>query len=220
MDLLHGLETRHSVRQFLPTPIPDETLKRLLQAANRSPSYTNSQPWELAVVTGAKCDQLREHLYGIARAGTPSTAETPAPAQWPEDLARRAAEHHERRFREIGLARDDVEQRTAYRLNNYRFFGAPCVMFLFMERSLGPWSTFDLGLFAESLALAAHGLGLGSCLQASLTHYPDAVREFLGLPSHLKLMLGISVGYPDTSASINGYRSARRPLDEFVRWHS
>jgi nitroreductase len=119
----------------------------------------------------------------------------------------------------LEVERDDAKARNALRLMNYRFFDGPCVLFLLMDRTLSEWSTFDMGLIAQTLALAAHGLGLGTCLQASLTHYPDAVRDFLGLPQSKRLMLGVSLGYPDPAAKLNCYQSARKSLNEFVKWY-
>ena len=52
MELLEGIETRRSCRAFKPTPIKKEILEKILKAASKSPSYTNTQPWEVAVVTG------------------------------------------------------------------------------------------------------------------------------------------------------------------------
>jgi nitroreductase len=76
-----------------------------------------------------------------------------------------------------------------------------------------------VGLFSQSLILAAHSFGIGSCLQASITNYPDAIRDFLGLPPTRKLIIGISLGYPDPEAVINTYRSTRITLDDFVQWY-
>ena len=88
-----------------------------------------------------------------------------------------------------------------------------------MDRTLTSWSIFDLGLFAQSIVLAAHSFGLGSCLQAMLAIYPDAVREFLGIPREKLLVIGISLGYPDFEDRINAYQSGRVGLDDFVRWY-
>lgn len=219
MELLQAIASRRSIRAFKPDAIAEPTLRQLLQAANQSPSYTNTQPWEVALVTGASRDALSEILLGLASSGTPARSDVPSPAQWPQALAQRASEHNARRFRVLGIGRDDTQAREALRLKNYRFFDAPCVVFLFMERELGPWSTLDMGLFAQNLILSAHALGLGACLQGALTHYPDAVRDFLGLPQTKKLVLGVSLGYPEPEAEINSYHSSRRELDEFVRWY-
>jgi nitroreductase len=103
---------------------------------------------------------------------------------------------------------------------NFRFYGAPAVIFLFIDSSLGQWSVFDAGLFAQTLCLAAHSVGLGTCLQAALTSYPDAVRSFLDIPKSKRLVIGISIGYPDFEARINSYESTRIVLEDFVRQYS
>ncbi len=76
-----------------------------------------------------------------------------------------------------------------------------------------------MGLFSQSLILAAHSFGVGSCLQASITNYPDAIRDFLGIAPTRKLIIGISMGYPDPEAVINTYQSTRIALDDFVQWY-
>ncbi len=106
------------------------------------------------------------------------------------------------------------------RLLNFEFYGAPCVLFLFMDSTLGFWSIYDIGAFAQSIILAAHALGVESCLQASVAGYPDAVRKFLNIPKTKKLVIGISMGYPDLEAKINTYHSQRVGLDAFVQWYS
>ncbi len=220
MELLEGIETRRSFRAFKPTPIPEETLRRILKAASKSPSYTNTQPWEVAVVTGKKKEELSKILYNLAKSDVTPNPDMPSPGNWPPELDRRAREHGTKRFKALGIERENEQQRKKLRLMNFEFYGAPCVLFLFMDSTLGSWSIFDMGLFAQSFSLAAHAFGLGSCLQAQLASYPDAVRDFLGIPKTKKLILGISMGYPDLEAKINSYRSERAGLDAFVRWHA
>ncbi len=220
MELSDGIRTRQSVRGFKSTAIPEATLRQVLELARCSPSYTNTQPWELSVVSGAMRDQLGRKLYELAEAGVPSRSDVAIPAQWPLTQQTRTAEHQARRFAVLGIARDDSVGRNNLRLLNYQFFGAPCVLLLWLDRTLSEWSTFDLGLFTQTLSLAAHGHGLGTCLQASLTHYPDVVRELLGVAPDKRLMLGLSIGYPDPTAKLNSYRSARVEVDEFARWYS
>jgi len=219
MELIEGLETRRSVRGFKSTPVAVDMINRILNAANRSPSYTNSQPWEVAVVTGAKRDELSKVIYDLAASGTPAHPDEPSPKSWPADIAQRTKEHGAKRFAALGVGRDDTAKREELRLINFKFFNAPCAMLIFMDKELGPWSTMDIGIFLQSLTLAAHGLGLGTCLQASLSYYPDAVRNLLNIPESKKLMCGLSLGYPDLDAPLNIYRSARKDLNDFVKWY-
>ncbi|NDY84330.1 nitroreductase [Orrella sp. NBD-18] len=219
MKLIEGLETRTSIRGFKPTPVSKETIKKILHAASRSPSYTNSQPWEVAVVTGAKRDELSKILYDLAASGAKSNADVPAPKSWPEAIDSRTKVHGAKRFEALGVGRDDTARRNELRLQNFKFFDAPCAMFIFMDKSLGPWSTMDMGIFIHGLTLAAHGLGLGTCLQASLANYPDAVRSALNIPDNLQLVVGMSLGYPDHDADLNKYKSTRVDVDSFTRWY-
>jgi nitroreductase len=219
MELLEGIETRRSSRAFKSTPIPKDVMEKILLTAGRSPSYTNTQPWEVAVVGGQKKDELSKTIFELAKAKAAINSDIPHPQSWPPELEQRFREHGVRRLATIGVARDDAVGRENLRLSNFEFYGAPCVVFLFMDSTLSSWSIYDGGLFSQSLILAAHSFGVGSCLQASITNYPDAIRDFLGLPPTRKLIIGISMGYPDPEAVINTYRSTRITLDAFVQWY-
>ena len=220
MELLEGIETRRSYRAFKSTPIPKETIERILKVASRSPSFTNTQPWEVAVVVGEKKEELSRVLCELAKSDVPPNPDLPLPESWPPELEKRSREHSVKRFKVLGIERDDEQQREELRLLNFEFYGAPCVFFLFMDSTLGSWSVFDMGLFAQSIILAAHSLGVGSCLQATLARYPDAVRECLDIPGTKQLVLGIALGYPDPEARINAYQTERAGLDDFVQWHT
>ncbi|MBA7617719.1 Nitroreductase NfnB [subsurface metagenome] len=220
MELLEGIETRRSYRAFESTPISRETIERILKVASNSPSYTNTQPWQVAVVTGKKKEELSRILCELARADTIPNPDLPLPKSWPPELGRRAREHGARRLKVLGIERGDEKQRKELQLLNWQFYGAPCVFFLFMDSTLSSWSIFDMGLFAQNVILAAHSRGLGSCLQGSVANYPDTVREFLGMPKTKLLILGISIGYPALDAKINSYRSKKVGAGEFVQWYS
>jgi nitroreductase len=219
VELIEGIETRRSYRGFKSNPIPGETLEAILKSASRSPSYTNTQPWEVAVVCGKKRDELSAMLYRLADSNAASSPDIPSPTGWPPEMEKRSKEHGARRMTALGVERDDKEMRRKLRMMNYEFYGAPSCIFLFMDKSLTDWSLFDVGLFAQTLCLAAHAHGLGTCLQASTVSYPDAIREFLNIHNTKKLVIGISIGYPDPEAPINSYHSLRANIGEFVSWH-
>ncbi len=132
-------------------------------------------------------------------------------------MERRANEFFAGRLKALDVQGEEA-QRQALRQVSANFNGAPCVVFLFLDRSLTTWSAFDAGLFAQTLILAAHAHGLGSCLQAAIINYPDAIRDFLGIPDTKLLVLGVLLGYPDDDAPINAYRTTRVDVDEFVTW--
>ncbi|MBW2123100.1 MAG: nitroreductase [Deltaproteobacteria bacterium] len=168
---------------------------------------------------GKKKEELSRVLFELARAKAPTNPDLPVPEGWPPELEARSREHGTRRLSVLGVEREDRAKREELRLMNFRFYGAPCVIFLFTDRALSEWSIFDMGLFAENLILAAHSLGLGSCLQASVADYARAIREFLEIPETKRLIIAISIGYPDMGAKINAYRSLKQRPEEFTKWY-
>ena len=218
MEILEGIKTRRSIRGFKPNPITREVMEKILQAASSSPSYTNTQPWEVVVVSGKKKNELGRKLLELATVDAPTSSDLPMPKTWPSALEERSQEHGARRLSALGVARQDKEGREKLRLMNFEFYGAPCAVFLFIDGSLGEWSIYDMGLFTQDLILAAHSLGVGSCLQASVTNYALEIKKFFDIAESKKLVICISLGYPDEKAKLNAYRSLKQKPNEFTRW--
>jgi nitroreductase len=219
MDLIEGIKTRRSIRAFKDTTIPEETLNKILKAAANSPSFTNTQPWEVAVVCGKKKEDLRRIIYQLASKKEDTHPDLPMPKAWPPEHEARSREHGERRLAVLGVERDDEAAREKLNLMNFEFYGGPCAIFLFMDGSLNEWSVFDLGLFSQNLILAAHSFGVESCLQASVTRYAREIKKFLQLPESKKLVICISLGYPDNEAKLNTYRAVKQKPEEFTKWY-
>jgi len=219
MDLIEGIKTRRSIRAFKDKPIPEETLNKILQATANSPSYTNTQPWEVAVVCGEKKDSLSKMIHDLAQKHAKPHPDIPKPKDWPPKQKTLSKDHGARRLAVIGVERHDEVGREKLHLLNFEFFGGPCAIFLFMEGSLTEWSTFDMGLFAQNLILALHSFGLGSCLQASVTDYAKEIKQFLGISETKKLMICVSVGYPDSEAKLNTYKAIKQKPEDFTKWY-
>ena len=218
MELIEGIETRRSIRAFKDTPIAEETLNKILEAASHSPSYTNTQPWEVAVVCGKKKADLSKTLCDLTEKRADTHSDLPMPKNWPSAHETRAKEHGARRMSALGVERDDAEEREKLRVMNFKFYGAPCAVFLLMDGSLGEWSIFDMGLFTQNLILAAHAFGVESCLQASVTNYAQEIKTFLGLAENKKMVICISMGYPDNAARLNTYHAIKEKPEAFTKW--
>jgi nitroreductase len=218
MELLEGIKTRQSIRGFKPDPVPKDVINKILEAVSNTPSYTNTQPWEVVVVSGKKTGELSKIIFELAKAKAPTNPDLPMPKGWPAEPDARAHEHGARRLDTLGIERGDEEGREKLRLMNFEFYGAPCAAFLFIDGSLGEWSIFDMGLFTQNLILAAHSLGVESVLQASVTNYAPEIKKFLGVPDSKKLVIGIPLGYIDEEAKLNAYRSLKQKPEEFTKW--
>ena len=133
MELLEGIKTRRSFRAFKSTPVSKEIIKSILTSASKSPSYRNTQPWEVAIVSGEKKEELSRILCELAKSDVAPNRDMPAPENWPPELERRLREHGAKRFKALGIERADKQQRENLQLLNYEFYGAPCVIFLFID---------------------------------------------------------------------------------------
>ncbi|MBI2909185.1 MAG: nitroreductase [Chloroflexi bacterium] len=218
MDLIDAIKTRKSIRAFKPDPVPGEVLRDLLEIAVRAPSWANSQPWEFAVLGGGVVEQVRKAILQKAAAGAAPYSDIPWP-EFPSPWLDRIKNNGRRLFEVLGIRRDDVEKRRWWSLQGPGLFGAPNAIIFYLDRSLTAWSLFDLGLLAQNVMLAAQHYGLGTCAQAALVRYPDVLRRILNIPDSKKIVVGISIGYPDWDAVPNTHQSDREPLDVLVRWH-
>ncbi|MEW6456854.1 MAG: nitroreductase [Acidobacteriota bacterium] len=218
MDIIEAIKERRSIRAFRNDPIDKKIIEKILELALKSPSFQNSQPWEVIVVSGKKKDGLSQILYKMAEREAPKNPDLPLPVSFPEDISKRVDEHNLRRYRLLGIGAEEVQKKRELRLRNYLFFEAPVIIFLVQDKSLPLWSIFDMGLFSQTLMLASLNFGIYSCPQASVVYYPDEIRKFLDIPENKRIVIGISLGYPDWDAIINQYRSFRVDLSEIVRW--
>jgi len=218
MDAIDCIRTRKSIRGFKPQPVAREILNEILETAVWSPSYKNSQPWEVIILSGRKKEELTDMLIKLFEKGTLPCPDIPEPRVWPEAENARIADLYRRRAEASGINLDDPEVLKKAKIANFRFYKAPHAIYLFQDASLTPWSLFDLGLFAQSLMLSAHARGIGTVPQAFATDYAQDIKKFLSIPENKRLVLGISIGYPDPASPVNVFRTTRVDIAEIVRW--
>lgn len=218
MDAIECIRTRMSIRRFKPDPVPKELLLSIIETAMRSPSYKNSQPWEVVIVSGQKKEALTELLLNLLERDERPDPDLPEPVTWPEEIERRIKGHLLKRSSYLGIDITSPEAQKKAKRANFRFYGAPHGIFLYQDSSLTDWSILDMGMFAQSILLAANAHGLGAVPQAFLTDYAKNIKRFLGIPDTKRLILGISIGYPDLEDRANSYRSDRVSLEEVLRW--
>ena len=218
MDAVECIKTRMSIRKFKPEPVPKEVLMEVINIAKWSPSYKNSQPWESIILSGKKKEALTTMLLGLLEKGTTPRPDLPEPTSWPAAEAARIDHLYKKRAEATGIDLNDPGVVVKAKQANFGFYGAPHAIYLFQDASLTSWSLFDLGLFAQSLMLAAHAKGFGTVPQAFATDYAQDVKKFLSIPATKRLVLGISIGYPDLESRVNVLRTDRVETDEIVKW--
>ncbi|WP_457666402.1 nitroreductase [Thiolapillus sp.] len=220
MNVIEAMKNRISTRAYLDRPVDKETITRVLEAARWAPSGVNTQPWQVAVVQGDRLKQLSEAFLQRASEGVkPHPDYDYYPGEWTDPYKKRRFQCGMDLYKALDIGRDDKEKRREAALNNYRFFGAPVSLFFFMDKRMGKGSWLDMGMFIQSVMLAAREYGLGSCPQASTADYPDVVREKLGISAENLLLCGMALGYADESHPVNRYRTVRESVQAFTSWH-
>ncbi len=219
MNISDALRERKSTRAFLDKPVDRDRIIRILRAARHAPSGTNAQPWQVAVVSGKR----KEELSGIL--GRAFTESGPGamdyhyyPVDWHEPYKSRRVACGAQLYTAVGIDRRDRERRLAQWAENYRAFGAPVMLFFFLDPVMQKGSFLDYGMFLQSVMLAALEEGLATCAQAALGQYPELIKKFLGYSRETTLICGMALGYEDKDAPINGYRTPREEVAIFTRF--
>jgi nitroreductase len=208
MTVTDALFARRSCRAFKPDPVDKNTILTILKAAIRTPSWANSQPWEIFVAGGDTLKAINREFLSNSHNGLPANPDIPRPKGWPDAINKR------RRELTSGIALAAGEAAKQFGELNQKFFYAPAVIYLCMDKSLTAWSVFDLGALSQSIMLAASEHGLSTIPAVNLVHYPEVLHRVLGIPDELSVIFGIAIGYEDELHPINKFRSSRRPIEE------
>ncbi|MCP4953208.1 MAG: nitroreductase [Proteobacteria bacterium] len=212
--------SRRSIRAFLPTPVPQQTIENILDTAARAPSGTNIQPWKTYVLTG-------DSLAGLSRAilkvyNDPESAKDHTeeyayyPREWVSPYIERRRKIGWDLYGLLGITRDDKQKMHHQHGRNYCFFDAPVGLMFTIDRVLEQGSWLDYGMFLQNIMIAARGNGLDTCPQAAFTPFHRVISEYLNIPETQSVVCGMSLGYADPNAVENSLTTEREPLHHWV----
>jgi nitroreductase len=221
MNVTDAVLSRRSVRAFLDRPVPQETLRRVVETASRAPSNSNMQPWLVRVLTGDTLARLKSVMR--ERAVVPPQFDQPKqysfyPDELKDPYLSRRAKCAERQYSAVGIPREDHEGRLRYVYGNMQCFGAPAAMFTFIENGMGPSQWADLGCFLQTVMLLLQEAGIDSCAQISWCNFARTVCEVTEVPDDWTLYCGLSIGYADPDAPVNTVVADRVPIDDFAKF--
>ncbi|MED7819984.1 MULTISPECIES: nitroreductase [unclassified Francisella] len=218
MQTLEVLKSRKCVREFLDTPIPQELFEKLFEAAKWTPSSKNTQPWKIVVVSGQKKIDLMSKILQACENGEKPRMEYNYDGDMPlqGELKERAIKCGHDLYTALNISREDKEKRIEQWKKNYISFDSPSAIFIFKYPTDSISSYMDCGMLIQSILLAANDLGLATCPQASLGHYPDIIKKELVDFKEYTLICGIAIGYENISASVNNYRTERQNIKNLV----
>lgn len=214
--ILSGLlRLRRSVRDFKPQPIPAAVLEAILADASGAPSWSNTQPYRVAIASGELRDRLSREYCEAFDAGREHDGDFETGFAYPPDLLPRRRATGFALYRHLGIAREDMAARKRQMRRNFEFFGAPTVMFLFVHRALREFAVLDAGIFLQSVMLAAQAHGLATCAQGALASWAGPAKRAFAVPDDFKLICGLSIGYASQDP-VNAFDPGRAPVGELL----
>lgn len=219
MDLVAAIRERRSIRKFKSQDVPKSIITEILEEARWSPSWGNTQPWDLYVLTGEALAKFKEVNLRKTLAGEPAASDVPTLTDWPDAMKARYGALGKVILSVQGIKREDKEAREKYYKEMITFFDAPCLILTCISRdNLVEYQMLDVGLITQTICLAAHGKGLGTCIMAIAARYPAELRKIAAVAADKKIVAGIALGYPDWTFPLNKFERERAQLTEFVHW--
>lgn len=214
MNVAEAVATRRSIRAFKDTPVPLETVRRVLDQARMAPSGCNFQPWEAVVLTGAPLKALQEVLLAAQPDNSPEY-DFSAPG---------TVEKYQSRLQAVGaamygamsVARGDTEARFDFARSNMLSFGAPVLLLCHLPKFHKEPQWSDMGMWLQTIMLLLRGEGLDTCPQEYMGVYGRTIKTHLGLPDDVMLFCGLAIGERDADAPVNQFERERVPLDQHV----
>ena len=214
---------RRSIRQFLPKPVPTSMVMDILEVAARSPSGHNTQPWKVHVLTGPALRRLSDAILLECRDPLAADKHRPVfdayPVEWISPFIDRRRQVGKDMYTLLGIPKGDRIRMREQAHKNYAFFGAPVGLLFTLHQIMVPGSVLDLGIFLQSVMLAAKSRGLDTCPQAALANFHEVARAQLALGAEQVLICGMSMGHADPDAPINQVVTHRERASTFTAVH-
>lgn len=219
MNVSDALRERKSTRAFTDEEVSMETVRQILHVARHAPSGVNTQPWQVAVVSGER----KRHLCALMEkafreSGQGKMDYSYYPDEWVDPYRGRRKACGLQMYSTLKIGREDKQRQLDQWAANYRAFDAPVALFFFIDPILNKGSFVDYGMFIQSIMLASVEQGLATCPQAALGEFPDIVKRELDYPQEYILIGGMALGHEDKGAPVNSYRTDRLEVDEFTRF--
>ena len=214
MTVTEAMAARRSIRAYKPDTVEKEVLMEILGKAAKTPSWANTQPWEVFTASGDALERIRSAYVENHKNDVKSATDIPRPTEWPD-----AAKDRTKQLRP-DMVRDCGEAADQFFAVNQRMFDAPAVIFLCLDKAYSPWSLYDLGAYAQSVMLLAQEQGLSTIAAITSVLFPDVIRRELNIPDNLNVAIGIPIGYADEDNALNNFHSARSTLSETVHFCS
>jgi len=220
-NIIDAIVNRSSKRAYLPKPVPKEIQIKILEAASMTPSGANMQPWNVYAISDTKVLQnIGDAIIKKMDEGVKHDQFIQYyPVKWVNPYKKRRIVTGAGLYKLMNVDRKDNDTRIEMWKDNFRWFGAQTVFFVFTDKANidgAEGVLLDCGAYMQSIMLAAQEFGIESCPQGSTTEFGKIIADVLDVPDNLALLYSVVLGYADKDAKINSYQPARVPLKDCV----
>jgi nitroreductase len=220
------IKSRKSVRSYTSQDVPIELIREILEVSSRSPSGSNTQPWNVYVLKGSSKETLSKNIITDFEKETAEERKRKilpfqySPLKWVQPYTNRRIEIAEKMYTALGIEYEDIVKRQEHYRSNFRFFGAPVGLLFTMDSRLASGSLLDYGMFLENIMLLAQSYGLATCSIGFFSEYPNPVVETLKLNNNELVLCGMAIGYENIESPVNHLQTPRVSVDSFVSFLS
>ena len=194
IGLFDAICSQRAIRYLRPDPVPEESIRKLIEAATKAPSGANSQPWKFIVIRDPSIKvRISEYYLCAWEAAYGSQAQRPSNIQ-----------------AHVRLSADHLARNMA---------GVPVLILACIQHDGSP-TTMNRGASiypaVQNLLLAARALGLGSVITTLHQWYEEEIKSLLGIPKNVERAALLPVGYPEEGVQYGPTR--RAPVQEVTFW--
>lgn len=216
MDVFQALTARHSTRWFTDQQIPKKTLVDIISAALKIPSWVNSQPYTIHVVTGKTLHRIRQEHQQLGDVGEHGHSDLPVMtrSKWSPQAQKNMQTWSENIANSVGPDWQKIMGNAAGNLYN-----SQAIVYLTLPEGYSEWSLYDLGALGMSLMLAAKDAGIDSMPAYQFVCFPEEVRRNITMADNEQLIMGIGLGYRSTDALVNRITSTRSTVTQTVTFN-
>ena len=197
-------------------------VREILTEARWAPSASNTQSTYVYVLEGEPLARFKADMRAYAESEVAPAPDLGGSPQLPPKLKARQEALFKTRLEFIAVEDTKAgvqppDPPVSPGVAMAEVFGASTLLVLAADKGIAlPYGCFDAGLFTQSIALAAHEHGLGTCISGSLVRYADLVRKTIPGLDDKDIVIAIALGYPDASAPVNRFPRDRVPVEEFT----
>ncbi|MBU0720769.1 nitroreductase [bacterium] len=220
-SIIDAITNRSSKRAYLPKAVEKDIQEKILHAAGMTPSGANMQPWKVYAISDEKIlKDIGDAIIATMNNGVENDQFIQYyPVKWTNPYKKRRVETGMGLYSLMNVDRKDTQTRTNMWHDNFRWFGAKTVFFVFTDVANidgAQGALIDCGAYMQSIMLAAQEFGIDSCPQGSTTEFGKVVAKVLDTPDNLALLYSVVLGYADNDAKINTYQPKRVSLEESI----